>query len=131
MTLPVIIWTNHKNLTYWSKLQKVGLCAVSWQVKLQQYNYKLQHKPGDQNKADALSCCPDYTTTNPNNDHLIVLPANHFINLSRNPATAHLTCLDNLHIATLTFIPTHLTTTTADDLNQCIQQAQQSHLTSL
>ncbi len=76
--LPVIIWTNHKNLTYWAMPQKVGPCAAIWQVELQQYNLEIQHKLGDQNKADALSWWPDYNIGNPNNNHLIVLPLNWF-----------------------------------------------------
>jgi hypothetical protein len=76
--LPVIIWTDHKNLTYWAAPQKVGPHAATWQVELQQYNYELHHKPGEQNKADALSRWPDYDTGNPMNDHLIVLPRDRF-----------------------------------------------------
>ena len=78
---PVIIWTDHKNLTYWSELQKVGPHTATWQVKLQQYNFELHHKPGESNKADTLSCCPDYNTGNPANKHLIVLPHDCFVNM--------------------------------------------------
>jgi hypothetical protein len=76
--LPIIIWTDHKNLTYWAAPQKVGPRAATWQVELQQYNYELRHKPGEQNKADALSRQPDYDRENPMNSHLIVLPLDHF-----------------------------------------------------
>jgi hypothetical protein len=76
--LPVIIWTDHKNLTYWAAPQKVGPRAATWQVELQQYNYELRHKPGEQNKADALSRRPNYDKGNPMNNHLIVLPHDHF-----------------------------------------------------
>jgi hypothetical protein len=47
-------------------------------VELTQYNYELQHKPGETMKADALSRCPDFNTGNPENEHLIVLPLNRF-----------------------------------------------------
>jgi len=80
-TLPVIIWTDHKNLTYWASPQKVGPRAATWQVELTQYNYKLHHKPGDQNKANALSRRPDYHTENHANQHLIVLPFDCFIRM--------------------------------------------------
>jgi len=53
--IPVIIWTDHQNLTYWCKPHKVGPYVATWQVKLQQYNYELQHKPGETMKADTLS----------------------------------------------------------------------------
>jgi hypothetical protein len=78
---PVIIWTDHKNLTYWSEPQKVGPCAATWQVELQQYNFKPYHKPGELNKANALSHCPNYNTRNLANKHLIVLPCDCFIGM--------------------------------------------------
>ncbi len=52
---PVKIWIDYKNLTYWSNPVKVGPCAATWQVKLEQYNFELHYKPGEQNKANALS----------------------------------------------------------------------------
>ena len=55
--------------------------AATWQVELTQYNYELHHKPGDQNKADALSRHPDYHTENHANQHLIVLPLNRFVGM--------------------------------------------------
>jgi len=72
--LPIIIWTDHKNLMYWAMPKKVDPCAATWQVELQQYNLELHHKLGEQNKADALSHWPDYNTGNFNNNHLIILP---------------------------------------------------------
>ncbi len=54
--------------------QKVGPHAAMWQVELQQYHFELCHKPGENNKADALSCCLDYDTGNPTNNYLIILP---------------------------------------------------------
>jgi hypothetical protein len=32
--LPVLIWTDHRNLTYWIEPQKVGPRATTWQVEL-------------------------------------------------------------------------------------------------
>jgi hypothetical protein len=80
--LPVIIWTDHKNLTYWAEPHKVGPRTATWQVELTQYNFKLHHKPGESNKADLLSRRPNYNTGNASNDHLIVLPLSHFANMS-------------------------------------------------
>jgi hypothetical protein len=77
-TLPVIIWTDHRNLLYYAKPQKVGPRAATWQVELQQYNFDLHHKPEESMKADALSRCPDFDTGNPANEHLIVLPLDRF-----------------------------------------------------
>jgi len=79
--IPVIIWTDHHNLTYWCEPHKVSPCTATWQVELQQYNYELYHKPGDTIKADALSCRPDFDTGNSSNDHLIVLPLDRFIGM--------------------------------------------------
>jgi hypothetical protein len=56
----------------------VGPHATSWQVELTQYNYELRHKLGDTMKADALSRQPDFDTGNLLNDHLVILPLNHF-----------------------------------------------------
>ena len=39
--LPILIWTDHRNLTYWIEPQKVGPHAATWQVELTQYNYEL------------------------------------------------------------------------------------------
>jgi hypothetical protein len=76
--LPILIWTDHRNLTYWIEPQKVGPCAATWQVELTQYNYELQHKLGDTMKADALSHRPDFDIGNSANNHLIVLPLDRF-----------------------------------------------------
>jgi hypothetical protein len=51
---------------------------ATWQVELQQYHYKLHHKPGENMHTDALSRCSDFNTGNPMNDHLIVLPLDCF-----------------------------------------------------
>jgi len=39
--LPILIWTDHRNLTYWIEPQKVGPHAATWQIELTQYNYEL------------------------------------------------------------------------------------------
>ncbi len=79
--MPIIIWTDHCNLTYWCEPHKVGPHVATWQVELQQYNYKLYHKLEETMKADALSRCPNFDTSNSSNDHLIVLPLDCFIGM--------------------------------------------------
>ena len=32
--LPILIWTNHRNLTYWIEPHKVGPHTATWQVEL-------------------------------------------------------------------------------------------------
>jgi len=76
--LPILIWTGHRNLTYWIEPHKGGPCAATWQVELTQYNYDLRYKLGETIKANALSRCPDFNTGNPVNEHHIVLPLNRF-----------------------------------------------------
>jgi len=50
------IWTNHKNLGYFKKLQKLNRCQARWITELQEYNFQLVHKPGNtQKKVDTLS----------------------------------------------------------------------------
>jgi len=108
--LPVIIWTDHKNLTYWAEPHKVGPRAATWQVELTQYNFELHHKSGESNKADLLSHRPDYDTGNPSNDHLIVLPLSRFANMS----------LDLL--ATFTPDPVELALADTEDLEPSLDQ---------
>jgi hypothetical protein len=120
MVLPVIIWTNHKNLTYWAEPHKVGPRAATWQVELTQYNFELYHKPRESNKADLLSWHPDYDTGNASNDHLIVLPLSHFANMSPDLLA--------------TFQPNSLSIqagTSEPSLNEQIVTAQEDHFPSL
>jgi hypothetical protein len=84
---------------YWCEPHKVGPHVATWQVELQQYHYKLYHKPGENMCTDTLSCCSDFDTRNPMNNHLIVLPLNCFIGmleaicllLNKNSATSEIT----------------------------------------
>jgi hypothetical protein len=55
-------------------------------VELIQYNYKLQHKPGETMKANALSRHPNFNIGNPVNEHLIVLPLNQFKGMPKSVA---------------------------------------------
>ena len=119
------LWTDHKNLTYWVSLQKVGPRAATWQVELPQYNYKLHHKPGNQNKADALSCCPDYNTKNHANQHLIVLPLDHFVGMP--PSLWGNPTLD-IHVRGL---GEPGNTVLEDNLDACIKIGQDTHFSTV
>src|ERR1700679_2998690 len=44
------------------------------------YHFVLVHKPGNQNRADALSRRPDYDTGERDNDNIVVLPDHLFAN---------------------------------------------------
>jgi RNase H-like domain found in reverse transcriptase len=112
---PVLIWTDHKNLTYWAEPHKVGPWATLWQVELQQYNFLLLHKPGEQNKADALSRRPDYNTKNHQNDHAIILPWDRFHGLLPSQLKIHVVALN----------------TDPDTLDNQVRNAQKTHLNDL
>ena len=50
------IWTDHQNLQYFRKPQKLNRCQARWVTELAEYHFSLHHKPGPQNKkADLLS----------------------------------------------------------------------------
>jgi hypothetical protein len=53
--IPVRVFSNHANLVYYRHPQKINHC-VAWGINtLAQYNFEIIHKPGLQNRADALS----------------------------------------------------------------------------
>ncbi|SJL10444.1 related to TY3B TY3B protein [Armillaria ostoyae] len=52
----VEIWTDHQNLQYFHKLQKLNRRQARWVTELAEYHFMLKHKPGFANiKADLLS----------------------------------------------------------------------------
>ena len=58
---PFEIWTDHKNLEYFRKPQRLNGRQARWYQELQNYNFKLHHIPGMANcKADILSRLPWY-----------------------------------------------------------------------
>ena len=52
---PTIVHTDHANLTYYRKPQKLTLRAKRAVARIMQYDILIKHKPGILNKADALS----------------------------------------------------------------------------
>jgi transposase InsO family protein len=77
------VFTDHKNLTYFRKAQKLNRRQARWSLLLSEYNIKLVHLPGSKMiLADTLSRRPDMI---PNEDHdnedVTLLPDNLFINL--------------------------------------------------
>ena len=57
---PTTVHTDHANLTYYRKPQKLTARAKRAIARIMQYNITIKHKPGILNKADALSRRPDY-----------------------------------------------------------------------
>ena len=44
---PVEIWTDHQNLQYFKKPQKLNRHQARWVTELSEYVINLSHKPGD------------------------------------------------------------------------------------
>jgi len=50
------IWTDHKNLEYFMKAQKLNCRQVQWALYLSRFDFTLKHVPGTKmGKADGLS----------------------------------------------------------------------------
>ena len=76
------IWTDHKNLGYFKKLQKLNHCQAQWTTELQEYNFQLVHKPSSsQKKVDALSRRPDHSQGKDDNEDQTVLKEEWFRNI--------------------------------------------------
>ena len=58
---PVQIYTDHKNLLYWTTTKQLNRRQVRWAETLASYSFKINHVRGTENgRADALSRRPDY-----------------------------------------------------------------------
>jgi len=55
------IWTNHKNLKYFMKAQKLNCRQARWALYLSRFDFVLKHVLGSRmGKADSLSRRPDW-----------------------------------------------------------------------
>jgi len=55
------IWTDHKNLEYFMKVQKLNRRQAQWALYLSRFDFMLKHVPGSKmEKADSLSRRPDW-----------------------------------------------------------------------
>ncbi len=73
------IWTDHQNLQYFRKPQKLNRRQARWVTELAEYHFTLHHKLGASNKkADLLSRRADHDTGKEDNDEVIVLKPEHF-----------------------------------------------------
>ena len=76
----IIVHTNHANLTYWRRPQKISRRIAIQVLELEEYNIKSQHVLGKNNgRADALSRRPDYNQGSSDNQNITVLPDRLFI----------------------------------------------------
>jgi len=60
-TIKFEIWTDHKNLEYFMKAQKLNRRQARWALYLSRFDFMLKHIPGSKmGKADSLSRRPDW-----------------------------------------------------------------------
>ncbi|KAF7762626.1 hypothetical protein Agabi119p4_9219 [Agaricus bisporus var. burnettii] len=78
---PLLIWSDHENLTRWKEPQQLNRRQARWMLYMTRFNYVIKHLPGNKNVlADALSRRPDLTPEGIDNENLIALPSTKFIN---------------------------------------------------
>ena len=76
---PVTLLTNHKNLTYFCRPQKLSRCQACWLMFLQDFDLHFLHIPSSaMGPADALSCLSDLDTSS-DNANVVLLPDDLFI----------------------------------------------------
>jgi len=71
------IWTDHKNLKYFMKVQKLNRRQARWALYLSRFSFTLKHIPGSKmGKADSLSRRPDWEVGVERNseDEILVKP---------------------------------------------------------
>ena len=71
------IWTDHKNLKYFLKAQKLNQRQARWALYLSRFDFVLKHVPGSKmGKADSLSKRPDWEigVEKDNEDETLVKP---------------------------------------------------------
>ena len=75
----VEIWTDHQNLAYFRKPQKINRRQARWVAELADYRFSLCHRPGRANlKADLLSRRPDHARGEEDNQDIVLLKPEHF-----------------------------------------------------
>ena len=79
----MVIFSDHKNLTYYCKARKLNRRQARWSLYLSEFNVKLTHISGSKMiQSDALSRRPDFIPDEDNdNEDITMLPDNLFINL--------------------------------------------------
>ena len=76
------VWTDHQNLQYFQKPQKIKRRQAGWLMELAQYHFTLHYQPGtSNNKPDFLSRLPGLDKGEKDNENVILLPEYHFCSL--------------------------------------------------
>ena len=78
---PFIIETDHKNLTYWKTPKRLTGRTARWHEKLQDYNFRIVHVQGKQNKAAAALSRPAKEEREQEEKSLALIPPNLFLNI--------------------------------------------------
>jgi len=76
-TIKFKIWTDHKNLEYFMKAQKLNRRQARWALYLSRFDFVLKHVPGSKmGKADSLSRRPDWEigVEKDNEDEMMIKP---------------------------------------------------------
>jgi RNase H-like domain found in reverse transcriptase/Reverse transcriptase (RNA-dependent DNA polymerase)/Integrase zinc binding domain/Integrase core domain len=77
-----LMHTDHRNLTYFQKAQKLSDRQARWSLFLSEFDIKLQHIPGNKMiLSDALSRRPDHCPEEDETKEEILLPDDLFLNL--------------------------------------------------
>ena len=72
------VLTDHKNLEYYKEPHHINRRIARYVQRMQDYNFIIQHIPGESNKSDALSRRPDYDHGTDDNTNVTVLPPHLF-----------------------------------------------------
>jgi hypothetical protein len=73
------VLTDHQNLEYFRKLQKLNRRQARWITELAEYNFTLQHRAGALNKkVDLLSRRSDHDQGKSDNENVVMLKPDHF-----------------------------------------------------
>ena len=76
----ITVFTDHKNLEYYRHPQRINRRVARYIPRLADYHFRLVHKPGALNHADALSRRPDHTNGEEDNMNVTVLTPEVFAN---------------------------------------------------
>ncbi len=77
----MIVLTDHNNLQYWRHPQRINRRIARYPLRLADYDVSIRHQPGVTNKADHLSCRPDYDQGTEDNQEVTALPDRLFANV--------------------------------------------------
>jgi hypothetical protein len=78
--VPVLVLTDHANLTFWKNPRKVNRRVARWFATLQDYNLLIKHVPGKLHATpDILSRPPGMDKGEDDNQDMILLPKKSFI----------------------------------------------------